>query len=121
MPGNTIGEAFRVTTCGESHGPAIGYIDGCPPGRSLDEHSHQLHDLIGARITGSIERSHAMGALPTAAMRSTTPASPWAGLSWLGLTRHPGGLGRGLGVPALEPALVAEELHGGRGNGYGSR
>ncbi|MFH0899452.1 MAG: chorismate synthase [Pseudomonadota bacterium] len=30
--GNTIGRAFRVTTWGESHGPAIGVIvDGCPP------------------------------------------------------------------------------------------
>ena len=30
---NTFGELFRVTTFGESHGPAIGcVIDGCPPG-----------------------------------------------------------------------------------------
>jgi len=32
MPGNTFGSAFRVTTFGESHGPAVGVvIDGCPP------------------------------------------------------------------------------------------
>jgi len=32
MSGNTIGTLFRVTTWGESHGPAIGaVIDGCPP------------------------------------------------------------------------------------------
>jgi chorismate synthase len=32
MAGNTIGTLFRVTTWGESHGPAIGaVIDGCPP------------------------------------------------------------------------------------------
>ena len=38
MPGNTIGESFRVTTYGESHGAAIGcVIDGCPPGLPLDE------------------------------------------------------------------------------------
>ncbi|MBD3648441.1 MAG: chorismate synthase, partial [Pseudomonadales bacterium] len=38
MPGNTIGEMFRVTTFGESHGPALGCIvDGCPPGMPLDE------------------------------------------------------------------------------------
>ena len=38
MPGNTIGKAFRVTTWGESHGPAIGcVIDGCPPGLPLGE------------------------------------------------------------------------------------
>ncbi len=32
MPGNTFGQAFRVTTFGESHGIALGVvIDGCPP------------------------------------------------------------------------------------------
>jgi chorismate synthase len=38
MPGNSIGDAFRVTTFGESHGPALGCIvDGCPPGLPLAE------------------------------------------------------------------------------------
>ncbi len=38
MAGNTFGEAFRVTTFGESHGPALGCIvDGCPPGLELAE------------------------------------------------------------------------------------
>ncbi len=33
MSHNTFGHLFRVTTWGESHGPAIGcVIDGCPPG-----------------------------------------------------------------------------------------
>ena len=33
MAGNTFGSAFRLTTWGESHGPAIGcVVDGCPPG-----------------------------------------------------------------------------------------
>ena len=32
MAGNTFGRIFRVTTWGESHGPALGaVIDGCPP------------------------------------------------------------------------------------------
>jgi chorismate synthase len=32
MAGNTFGSVFRVTTWGESHGPAVGaVIDGCPP------------------------------------------------------------------------------------------
>ncbi|MEE4184981.1 MAG: chorismate synthase [Gammaproteobacteria bacterium] len=36
MGGNSIGTLFRVTTFGESHGPAIGAIvDGCPPGMEL--------------------------------------------------------------------------------------
>ena len=38
MPGSSIGDAFRVTTFGESHGPALGCIvDGCPPGMPLAE------------------------------------------------------------------------------------
>ena len=33
MAGNSFGDAFRITTFGESHGAAIGVvIDGCPPG-----------------------------------------------------------------------------------------
>ena len=35
---NTFGELFRLTTFGESHGPAIGgVVDGCPPGIKLSE------------------------------------------------------------------------------------
>ncbi len=35
---NTFGHVFRVTTWGESHGPALGAtVDGCPPGVTLDE------------------------------------------------------------------------------------
>ena len=38
MSFNTFGHLFRVTTWGESHGPAIGAtVDGCPPGVSLSE------------------------------------------------------------------------------------
>lgn len=38
MAGNTIGQIFRVTTFGESHGVALGaIIDGCPPGLALTE------------------------------------------------------------------------------------
>src|SRR6056297_2691180 len=38
MSGNTFGQLFRVTTFGESHGPALGAIvDGCPPGLALSE------------------------------------------------------------------------------------
>ena len=36
MPGNTFGTVLRVTTWGESHGPALGaVVDGCPPGLNL--------------------------------------------------------------------------------------
>ena len=35
---NSFGHLLRVTTWGESHGPAIGaVVDGCPPGLELDE------------------------------------------------------------------------------------
>jgi chorismate synthase len=38
MSYNTFGHLFRVTTFGESHGPAIGcVVDGCPPGIPLSE------------------------------------------------------------------------------------
>ena len=37
MAGNTFGTLFRLTTFGESHGPAIGgVIDGCPPNVQID-------------------------------------------------------------------------------------
>ena len=37
MAGNTFGNIFKLTTFGESHGPALGgVIDGCPPGIELD-------------------------------------------------------------------------------------
>ncbi len=36
MSHNTFGHLFRVTTWGESHGPALGcVVDGCPPGLPL--------------------------------------------------------------------------------------
>lgn len=45
MAGNSIGQVFRVTTFGESHGAALGCIvDGVPPGMALSEADLQ-HDL----------------------------------------------------------------------------
>ena len=43
MPGNSFGLLFRITTAGESHGPAnVVIIDGVPPGLPLDvEHLRQ--------------------------------------------------------------------------------
>ncbi|MDE2390330.1 MAG: chorismate synthase, partial [Rhodospirillales bacterium] len=38
MSHNSFGQLFRVTTWGESHGPAIGaVVDGCPPSIELSE------------------------------------------------------------------------------------
>jgi chorismate synthase len=43
MPGSSFGEMFRVTTFGESHGPALGcVVDGCPAGLSLCEADLQV-------------------------------------------------------------------------------
>lgn len=44
MSHNTFGHLFRVTTWGESHGPAIGcVIDGCPPRLPITEAEIQVH------------------------------------------------------------------------------
>jgi len=43
MSHNSFGHLFRVTTWGESHGPAIGcVVDGCPPGIALCEDDIQV-------------------------------------------------------------------------------
>ena len=49
MAGNTFGTLFRLTTFGESHGPAVGgIIDGCPAGLTIDANVI-LHDLSRRR------------------------------------------------------------------------
>jgi chorismate synthase len=53
MSYNTFGRLFRVTTWGESHGPAIGcVVDGCPPGIALTEADLQA-DLDRRKPGGS--------------------------------------------------------------------
>ena len=42
MSGSSIGVFFKVTTWGESHGPAVGaVVEGCPPGVDLGEEDIQ--------------------------------------------------------------------------------
>ena len=42
MAGSTLGNIFRITTWGESHGPGIGVvIDGCPAGIEISEEDIQ--------------------------------------------------------------------------------
>lgn len=42
MSHNSFGHLFRMTTWGESHGPAIGcVVDGCPPGIEISEEEIQ--------------------------------------------------------------------------------
>ncbi len=48
---NTFGRMLRVTTWGESHGPAIGcVIDGCPPGLEISE--EEIRVELERRATG---------------------------------------------------------------------
>ncbi|WP_422373057.1 chorismate synthase [Hoeflea sp.] len=51
MSHNTFGHLFRVTTWGESHGPALGcVVDGCPPGLRFTE--SQLQHWMDKRKPG---------------------------------------------------------------------
>ncbi|MFC1775895.1 chorismate synthase [Pseudomonadota bacterium] len=51
MSDNTFGRLFRMTTFGESHGPAIGcVVDGCPPGLEIDAAYIELE--LKRRATG---------------------------------------------------------------------
>lgn len=51
MAGNTFGKIFRVTTWGESHGPALGaVIDGCPPRLPLT--SVDMEEALARRRPG---------------------------------------------------------------------
>lgn len=51
MSYNSFGHLFRVTTWGESHGPALGcVVDGCPPGIELSE--ADIQPFMDARKPG---------------------------------------------------------------------
>ncbi|GGK04243.1 chorismate synthase [Luteimonas terricola] len=55
---NTFGQLLRVTTFGESHGPAIGcVVDGCPPGIALA--SGDFVDDLARRATGRTRHTSA--------------------------------------------------------------
>ncbi|WP_416914990.1 MAG: chorismate synthase [Roseicyclus sp.] len=48
---NSFGHLFRVTTWGESHGPALGAtVDGCPPGVAID--AAAIQDWLDRRKPG---------------------------------------------------------------------
>ena len=50
MPGNSFGQAFRLTTWGESHGVAVGCtVDGCPAGLPLTV-EHVQRELERRRV-----------------------------------------------------------------------
>ncbi|MCX8996371.1 chorismate synthase [Rhizobiaceae bacterium BDR2-2] len=51
MSHNTFGHLFRVTTWGESHGPALGcVVDGCPPGLTFT--SADIQSFLDRRKPG---------------------------------------------------------------------
>jgi chorismate synthase len=55
---NTFGQLFRVTTFGESHGPAIGcVIDGCPPGIAIA--AEDFTQDLARRATGRTRHTSA--------------------------------------------------------------
>ena len=55
---NSFGQLFRVTTFGESHGPAIGcVIDGCPPGIAIAPDEFRLD--LDRRATGKTRHTSA--------------------------------------------------------------
>lgn len=52
MASNFFGQIFRITTFGESHGPAIGVvIDGCPAGLPLTE--EEINEQLAFRQPGN--------------------------------------------------------------------
>lgn len=51
MSHNTFGHLFRVTTWGESHGPALGcVVDGCPPGIAIT--AEEIQSYLDKRKPG---------------------------------------------------------------------
>lgn len=58
MAGSSLGTLFRVTTWGESHGPAIGcVVDGCPPNLPLD--AAFVQEALDRRKPGQVRTSTA--------------------------------------------------------------
>ena len=55
---NSFGHLFRVTTWGESHGPALGAtVDGCPPGVTINE--AMIQQWLDKRKPGTEQIHHA--------------------------------------------------------------
>lgn len=78
MSMNSFGHLFRVTTWGESHGPALGAtVDGCPPGVPIDaemlqhwldkrrpgqnKHTTQRQEADAVKILSGVFEGHSTG------------------------------------------------------------
>ncbi len=92
MSHNTFGHLFRVTTFGESHGPAIGcVVDGCPPGLALDRddftadlarratgrtrHTSQRREGDDVEILSGVHEGHTTGTPIALLIRNTDARS----------------------------------------------
>lgn len=85
MSHNSFGHLFRITTWGESHGPALGcVVDGCPPGIPLEAADIQK-DLDrrkpgGSRFVTQRRESDSVeilsGVFPDASGRQVTTGTP---------------------------------------------
>ena len=80
MSGNTFGRLFRLTTYGESHGPALGgVIDGCPAGVPLSEAVIQ-RDLDrrkpGSGLTGTARKEPDAVRLLSGVFEGVTTGTP---------------------------------------------
>ncbi|MFC3715733.1 chorismate synthase [Luteimonas soli] len=89
---NTFGQLLRVTTFGESHGPAIGcVVDGCPPGIAItaEDFSHDLarratgrtrhtsarHEADAVEILSGVYEGHTTGTPIALLVRNTDARS----------------------------------------------
>lgn len=71
MAGNTIGDIFRVTTWGESHGAALGaVVDGCPAGLELSE----------ADIQQALDRRRPSGVVSSTSRREADKVEIFSGV-----------------------------------------
>ena len=89
---NTFGQLLRVTTFGESHGPAIGcVVDGCPPGLALaaadfgedlsrratgrSRHTSQRHEADEVEILSGVHEGQTTGTPIALLVRNTDQRS----------------------------------------------
>ncbi|MBN2055739.1 chorismate synthase [bacterium] len=86
MGGNSFGTLFRITTWGESHGPAIGVVvDGCPAGLSLTagDIQHELDRRKPGRSHLASERAEADQVMVlSGVMEGVTTGAPIAMIIW---------------------------------------
>ena len=89
MPGNSFGKLFRVTTFGESHGPAVGVvIDGVPAGLPLtvEDIKFELEFRKPGRLYVSGRREKDEPEILSGIFNNRTAGSPIAAVSYTHLT-----------------------------------